>query len=859
MSEPTPMMKQYLSIKEQHKDAVLFFRMGDFYEMFRDDAREVSRLLNLTLTKRQGISMCGIPYHASQNYIGRLLKLGKKVAICEQTELPPKGKGLAKREVVEIITPGTIVEEDFLDKGSNNYLASIGYQGNDLNFSYIDLSTGAFFTSLSSLEGGGEFLRSELFRLAPGEIILQESLLERQDYQFLQEGLFILNKMPDWSFDTRAAEALLCKQFGLNSLKAFGIKSNSPLVLSPGVLIQYIEDTAKSLLPHISTLKVYSESDYLALDEATRKNLELVKNLQDGTKNYTLFEILDQTMTPMGTRLLKNWIQHPLKDYLPIQHRQERVELLHGEQIILQKLREELKPILDLERLTARVAMEKAHGKNLLAIGKSIGQYRHILNTLESNKELGELLNNKEIPREELDSLTDLLDRAILDEPSILLTEGRIIREGYNEELDHLRNLKKNSRQILDDYLESEKTNSGITTLKIKYNKIIGYFFDVTKSHLELVPKHFIRRQSLVGSERFTTERLGEIETEINSASDKIIELEKKLFLEVRSKVKEKLRLLQLVSDFFSQIDCLQSLAYCATINGYIKPILTENSSMDIINGRHPVVEYHLPPGEFIPNSLEIDSENVSFALITGPNMAGKSTFLRQTALITLMAQIGSFIPATAGTISIVDRIFCRVGATDNLARGESTFLVEMNETAYILRNSSSKSLIIMDEVGRGTSTEDGLSIAWAISEYLLDTIGAKTLFATHYHELSDIEHSRLKNLSLQVEERGQEILFLKKIKEGPSNNSYGIHVASLAGIPREVIGRAKEILQSIEKGEGKQIETRKMETATDQFGLFDEGEMILNDLEYLDINSMTPLEALNRLDNWKKRLSEQK
>ena len=539
MSETTPMMKQYLSIKEQHKDAVLFFRMGDFYEMFRDDAREVSKLLNLTLTKRQGILMCGIPYHASQNYIGRLLKLGRKIAICEQTEMPPKGKGIAKREVVEIITPGTIVDEDFLDKGSNNYLAAVGYDENVINFSYIDLSTGAFYTTLTPLEGGDDFLRSELFRLAPGELILQESLLEKDDFQFLREGSFFLNKMPDWTFDARAGEALLKKQLSLNSLKAFGIEGNSPLVMSPGVILEYIEETAKSLLPHIDSIKVYSESDFLALDEATRKNLELVRNLHDGSRHYTLLEILDHSMTPMGARQLKNWIQHPLKDMDPIMYRQSRVEVLHGDQLLLQKLREDLKPILDLERLTARVAMDKAHGKNLLAIGKSIGQYSLIHDIFEENKKAAELLRDPSISNRELSELTDLLDRAILDEPSILLTEGRIIRDGFNDELDHLRNLKQNSRQILDDYLNEERSSTGINNLKIKYNKIIGYFFDVTKSQLEQVPGHFIRRQSLVGSERYTTDRLAQIETEINNASDKIIELEKELFLEVRSEVKK--------------------------------------------------------------------------------------------------------------------------------------------------------------------------------------------------------------------------------------------------------------------------------------------------------------------------------
>jgi DNA mismatch repair protein MutS len=855
VSETTPMMRQYMSIKEQHKDAVLFFRMGDFYEMFRDDAKEVSKLLNLTLTSRQGILMCGIPYHASSNYIGRLLKMGKKVAICEQTEMPPKGKGIAKREVVEIITPGTVVDENYLDKGSNNYLAAIGYINNVINFSYIDLSTGSFYTTLTEFDRGDEFIKSEIFRLSPGEILLQDSLLEEKRFNFLEEGEYFLNKMPDWSFNIYSGEELLKKQFSTNSLKAFGIDDNSAHVLSAGVIIEYINDTAKSLLPHICDIKTYSENDYLALDEATRKNLELVRNLHDGSKHYTLFEVLDQSISPMGTRLIKNWIQHPLKDLNAILYRQERISFFHREQKILQELREALKPVLDLERLCSRVAMDKAHAKNLLAIGTSIKQYKVIKLLLSEIKELELLFYQQEIGEEKLNNLLELLNNSIAPEPSILLTEGRIIRDGYNEELDNLRKIKNNSRQILDEYLEGERQTTGITNLKIKYNRILGYFFDVTKSQLDNIPSHFNRRQSLVGSERFTTERLGEIENEINSASDKIIELEKTLFLKIRDQVKDKLLLLQRVSHFFSNIDCLQSLAYCATVNGYIKPELTLDRETKIIDGRHPVVEVHLPPGEFVPNSLILGSKENSFALITGPNMAGKSTYLRQTALITLMAQIGSFIPVTEGKISVVDRIFCRVGATDNLARGESTFLVEMNETAYILRNSTDKSLIIMDEVGRGTSTEDGLSIAWAVSEYLLDRIRAKTLFATHYHELTELNHNNMVNLSLKVEERGQNILFLKKITPEPSNNSYGIHVASLAGIPTEVILRAKEILTQIE-GKKNKISIAKKDSSKEQFNLFDEKDMVISDLNGLNIDNMTPIEALNRISQWKKQLS---
>lgn len=855
MAETTPMMRQYMSIKEQHKDAVLFFRMGDFYEMFREDAKEISKLLNLTLTSRQGILMCGIPYHASQNYIGRLLKLGKKIAICEQTELPPKGKGIAKREVVEIITPGTVVDENYLDKSNNNYLAALGYEGSLINFSYIDLSTGSFFTTLIDILKGCDFLRSELFRLSPGEIILQESLLEKKEYSFLKDGSYYLNKLPDWSFDHFGSIERLKRQFHVNNLKAYGIDESSPIVLSPGVILDYIEETSKSLLPHIRDIKVYHESDYLALDEATRKNLELVKNLQDGTKHYTLLEILDQTISPMGTRLMRSWIQHPLKDMSDILYRQRRVELLHKDQLALSKLREALKPVLDLERLSARVAMDKAHAKNLLAIGKTIGQYHSITLILSGSDLLSECLRDTSLDEEKLEDLSNLLKISITDEPSILLSEGRMIREGYNSDLDRLRGVKQNSRNILDEYLSREKEKTGIGNLKIKYNKIIGYFFDVTKSQLNLVPDYFIRRQSLVGSERFTTERLNEIETEIMTASEKIIELERELFLSIREEVKKNLPLLQKLSHYISHLDGYQALAYCATVNGYIKPVLTQGKKTDIINGRHPVVEHHLPPGDFISNSLEIGNDEINFALITGPNMAGKSTFLRQTALITLMAQMGSFIPATQGEISIVDRIFCRVGASDNLARGESTFLVEMNETAYILRNSTENSLIIMDEVGRGTSTEDGLSIAWAISEYLLNYIRAKTLFATHYHELTELNHPAMINLSLLVEEKGKEIIFLKKITQEPSNNSYGIHVASLAGIPESVIQRAREILIQIENKKQNISLITKKDQETEQITLFDENEMILSDISSLNIDNLTPLDALNHINNWKKRL----
>jgi len=872
MSEKTPMMRQYVSIKEQHKDAVLFFRMGDFYEMFKSDAVEVSRILNLTLTKRNGIQMCGIPYHAASNYIGRLLKAGKKIAICEQTAMPEKGKGIATREVVEIVTPGTVVDEDFLDNKSNNYLAAFGKHKDLYSFSFLDLSTAEFYVTSFSEDQIVENIRKEIFRISPGELLVQEDILEDKRFRFLQQGEFFLNSVENWRYDLRSSHVILKQHFSTVSMKGFGFDDNDPQLLSAGVLLSYIEETAKSVLPHIRSLKCYSDKDFLSLDEATQKNLELVRNLQNGGRHYTLLEILDETITSMGGRHLRNWILHPLCRIDDIQLRQNRISSLYKDQRNLMALRDHLKSVSDIERLSARVAMDKAHARDLLSLKSSIQQFEKVLELAAAVKDLlndqsGQIFDNASlgILDKELKPLCALLERAIMEEPSILLTEGKLIKKGYDSELDRLRMLKNNSRKLLDDYLDEEKKSSGIHNLKIKYNKIIGYFFEVSKGQLESVPEHFIRRQSLVNAERFSTDRLSSIEVELNNASDNILELEKKLFIGIRGQVKEKLAELQAVGLFFAELDSYQSLAYVATVRGYHKPEIHEDQDINIVMGRHPVVEAHLPPGEFVPNHSIFNQADRTFSLITGPNMAGKSTYLRQTALLVLMAQIGSFIPAQEASIGVVDKIFCRVGATDNLARGESTFLVEMNETSNILRNSTDQSLIIMDEVGRGTSTEDGLSIAWAISEYLMEHVRAKTLFATHYHELTQIESSRMINLSLEVREEGQKISFLKRVIESPSNNSYGIHVASLAGIPEEVIERAREILSFLEnrkKGSTSQenpipAKVPKAHTGKDQIDLFSREELIQSELKGLDINQITPLDALNLLARWKKEWSE--
>lgn len=845
-----------MSIKDKHKDAVLFFRMGDFYEMFKSDAEEVSRLLNLTLTKRHGIPMCGIPYHAAQNYIGRLLQAGKKIAICEQISLPKDGKGIAVRDVVEIITPGTVVDESFLDKRSNNYMAAIGQIRKEMVFSYVDLSTGEFWATSFSGDHQDDFVKKEIGRLNPSEILLQESLMDQAYFRSLaSRPNLVVNKIPDWLFDQESSLNSLKEQFHVSNLKGFGFQDHDRAIAAAGVLLDYLKDTARHYLTHLRGIRRYEDDRFVALDEATQKNLELLRNMNDGSSAFTLLSVLDETQTSMGARMLRQWIMNPLRYPEDIIYRQERVKKFYHNQLLMQDVRNILSGILDIERLTARVGLDKAHAKDLLSLRISLEKIFQIEDRVVSEKL--DLLVCTSGEKAVLTEICGLLGRSIADEPSILLHEGKMIREGYHSELDELKILKNHSRQILDDYLQGIKDETGISNLKLKYNKIIGYFLEVSKGQAEAVPDTFIRRQSLVGAERFTTDRLGELESSINSASEKIVELERSLFIEIREGLKQHIPLLQDICNKLAELDCYQSLSYTATIRGYSCPEILDERELDLQGGRHPVVEAYLPQGEFIPNEVSLKDENGFFALITGPNMAGKSTYLRQTALIVLMAQMGSFIPADQGRVGTVDKIFCRVGASDNLARGESTFLVEMNETAHILRNASNRSLVIMDEIGRGTSTNDGLSIAWSIAEHLLDDLQCKTLFATHYHELTGIQHPSLCNLSLSVQETGDDIVFLKKIKKGPANNSYGIHVASLAGLPDTVVGRARQILQSMEQGGDNSIMTvpAALKNAPEQRNLFDSNEIVLDQLKNMNLNQMTPLDALNTLSALQKNL----
>jgi len=855
------MMRQYRNIKSKHRDTILFFRLGDFYEMFEQDAAEASHLLDLTLTKRNGIPMCGIPYHASQGYISRLLKAGKKIAICEQTHIPKAG--LATREVVEVVTPGTVVDENLLEAGVNNYLLCLGRSGRMIAIAYIDLSTADFYASHFPHEQRYERFKRELLSLAPRELLVQESLLaedpQLENLLREHEGL-VINRLPDWSYDLQSNRELLKEQFRVTSLRGFGLEEDSPEILTAGVLLSYLGDTAKGVLTHIRNLQVYTDTNFMGLDESTLRNLEISRNLNDRSKRYTLLEVLDQTRTAIGARKLKRWLLKPLKDIDQINRRLDLTAFFHRNQIVLSNVREQLGRLFDLERLSSRVALEKAHAKDLLALKSSLFSAKAVAELLEDHPEVAPQFNELRGNLGELEELLDLLERAILEEPAIQINEGNLIKPGYDDELDRMRDVKENARTLLKAYLDEEREKTGIPSLKLKYNRIIGYFLEVSKSNLKAIPPYFIRRQTLVGGERFCTEALSDLESKIHNASEQIVELERKHFLAVRASVRERLDRILAVSGVVSELDVLQSFAFAATLYAYTRPVLVGEKILQIKEGRHPVVEAHLPGGSFVPNDLDLKQGGKIFVLLTGPNMAGKSTYLRQSALIVLMAQIGSFVPASEATIGIVDSIFCRVGATDNLARGESTFLVEMSETANILRSATNRSLIIMDEVGRGTGTKDGLSIAWAVSEYILKHIGAFTLFATHYHELTALKHKRLKNLSMAVLERDREIVFLKQVREGPTDNSYGIHVAQLAGVPLEVVHRAEEMLIDLKENGSWNLQSKTEAPAAGppaQPMLFTLEQVLHDEIRSLDISRITPIDALNRIAEWQRELRE--
>ena len=872
--QPTPMMAQYLSIKSKYPDTILFFRLGDFYEMFDEQAVEVSKLLNLTLTKRVSVPMCGIPFHASKIYIARLLRLGKKIAVCEQVTLP-NGKGLVERRVTEIITPGTTFEEDYLERGSNNFLASIVPVkiGKDTvySFAWLDVSTAVFEACSWKKEMHADEAPKNISRVSPCELLLPKSLENEPVISRVVSAMpnTIVSYYQDWQFNAEISYKKLVSQFKTVNLRSFSLEEDSPEIIPAGFLLEYAAKNAGTDLTHISGISLYRESKYLNLDESSRKNLELTVNLRDGSSRFTLFEVINHTCTPMGSRLLRQRISSPLTDEKQIKYRQNEVQILVDNPTCAENLRSILQETSDVERLSSRIAMDRAHAKDLLALKKSLDCY------VAMKKETARfnLFSND---TEQAEKVSEMIGKAIKDDPSIFLTEGNMIARGWSEELDRLHDIQTNFSTVLDNYLEEEKHRTGISSLKIRYNRQNGYYIEVTKSNLALVPEDYILKRAFVNGERYTTRKLEKLENDLLSSSEKIIELEKDLFIALRDNLKSYVRYFFVCAEEIAELDVTASNAWCAKHFHWVCPEVDNSNAFDIEQGRHPVVEFHLPEGSFVPNDIYLDEK--PFALITGPNMAGKSTYLRQNALITVLAQIGAFVPAEKAHLGVVDKIFCRVGASDNLARGESTFLVEMTETANILRSATSKSLIIMDEVGRGTSTEDGLSIAWAVSEFLLNTIKAKTLFATHYHELTRLTHDSLQLLCLEVLETSGEVVFLKRIKEGASENSYGLHVARLAGIPQKVIDRAKKIIAVLqqhspatetiisdensavevaaEKNGTKAEAVKELKTANNAPGLFSEEELVLEEILSLNIDELTPLEALKNLARWQKQLS---
>ena len=865
----TPMMIQYRGIKEKYKNEVVFFRLGDFYEMFDEDAVEVSRLLNLTLTHRASRPMCGIPYHAAKIYIARLLRLGKKIVICEQVgEIPKGGKGITERKVVEIITPGTAVEAEYLEGNRANYLAALSITKAKAGFAFIDVTTSSFRATSWPASKMAENFGKELNRAAPRELLLPASLKNNEAIKSVISayGSISVSYYPDWDFSAELSYKKLTAQFKTANLKAYGLEEDSPEIVPAGFLLDYLEKTTNTVLPHISSIRVYSDSEYLIMDDSSRRNLEVISNMREGGTQFTLLECVDFTKTAMGGRLLRNWLLFPLTNLRQIEDRQTKVASFVENRNLLEKLKTDLGSILDVERLAGRIAMERAHAKDLQALRAS----------LESWSRIKEYLGQYDfsfISDENSVTICSLIQKAILEDPATSLTEGGIIKAGWSEELDHWRGLHDNFNQILSEYEAEEREKTGISTLRVKYTNAAGYFIEVSKGKLGAVPAHFIMRRALVNGDRYTTERLQQLEAELNESSTKILELERDLFVEIRSSLAKYIPYLLQVADEIANTDAAASFAQAAIEHNWIRPEIEESTHFEIKDGRHPVVENHLPTGEFVPNDALLSAEDESipsFALITGPNMAGKSTYLRQNALIALLAQTGSFVPASRARLGIVDRIFCRVGASDNLAKGESTFLVEMTETANILHAATKKSLVIMDEVGRGTSTEDGLAIARAVSEYLLDTIGCKTFFATHYHELSRMEHPSLKMLCMDVLEKNGSVVFLRKVKEGVTGNSYGIHVAKLAGIPQAVIDRANVILSHIQAlandnpvilddVPAKSSESEKtLAAAPVNPGLFSDEEIIISEILSVDTDNLTPLNALQIIVRWKKALSGQ-
>ena len=868
MAEYSPMMQHYIATKEQYKDCILFYRLGDFYEMFFDDAITASRELELTLTgkdcgQEERAPMCGIPFHAAEVYISRLIGKGYKVAICEQLEDPKFAKGIVKRDVIRVVTPGTVIESNMLDEKKNNYIMSIYKNGLFFGMAVCDISTGDFFAT--QINGNNNFARllDEISRYSPAEIVVNEMMFastEEKDKIRERFECYISreeNKKFEDNYENLINEYSV--RFEGRDLKEVDDKTLA--IIASNGLITYMNETQKVKLEHINKINVYSVAKFMSLDINTRRNLELTEKMRDKSKKGTLLWVLDKTCTSMGGRMLRRWINDPLIDVNEINNRLDSVKELKDSQMLKGEIIDCLKKVYDIERLIGKIAYKNANGRDLISLKNSLGQLPELKVVLSKcNSKMLKILS-KEL--DELKDVYNLIEASIVEEPPISVKEGGLIKIGYNEEIDQYKTATTDGKKWIVELEAKEKEETGIKNLKVGYNKVFGYYFEVTKSYLSQVPDRYIRKQTLTGAERYITEELKDLEEKTVGAQEKLVDLEYNVFQEIRASIANQIQRIQKTANVVSTLDVLTSFATVALDLNYCMPIVDNSGEINIKEGRHPVIEKMLPAGSFIENDTYLNKESDRLSIITGPNMAGKSTYMRQVALVTLMAQIGSFVPASYAKIGVVDKIFTRVGASDDLSMGQSTFMVEMIEVANILKDATNNSLVILDEIGRGTSTYDGLSIAWAVAEYIAnkEKCGAKTLFATHYHELIELADKKegIKNYSIAIKEKGEDIIFLRKIVEGGTDESYGIHVARLAGVPKIVTKRANEILTSLERKSmlsGKKQEKENKKVVEGQFDMFNYklGE-IAHEIDKINLNELTPIDALNTLLKIKEKM----
>ena len=869
MAEYSPMMQKYFETKEQYKDCILFYRLGDFYEMFFDDAITASRELEITLTGRdcgqeERAPMCGVPYHAAETYIARLIAKGYKVAICEQLSDPKTTKGMVERDVIRVVTPGTIVESNMLEERKNNFIMAIFKTGIYFGISLCDISTGEFYSSEVKQTNNFAQVLDEIARFNPSELVVNSMMYDcKEEMDKIKERFEVyITKFEDEFFTSDCKE--LKQNFNLTDTAnnpVENIEEKQIAIASINALLEYLKQTQKTSLEHINKIIIYNISKYMSLDINARRNLEVTEKLRDKSKKGTLLWVLDKTSTSMGGRLLRRWLSDPLIDVVEINKRLNAVKELKEEIMLRGDIVDSLKKVYDIERLAGKMAYGNANARDMISLKSSLAKLPDVKKTLGNAKSdyLKEVYENLD----ELSDVHDLIEKSIVDEPPISVKEGGIIKLGYNEEIDELKRATTDGKNWIIKIEAIEREKTGIKNLKVGFNKVFGYYIEVTKSFLSLVPDRFIRKQTLTNAERYITEELKEIENKVLGAEEKVVNLEYNAFTEIREEISKNIKRLQKSATMVATLDVLTSFAQVAEDMNYCMPEVKQNGIIDIKDGRHPVIEKMLPTGSFVQNDTYLDKDENRLAIITGPNMAGKSTYMRQVALITLMAQVGSFVPATSAKIGVVDKIFTRVGASDDLSMGQSTFMVEMMEVATILKEATSNSLVILDEIGRGTSTYDGLSIAWAVAEFISnkEKCGAKTLFATHYHELTELENrlEGVKNYQIAVKEKGEDIIFLRKILKGGTDESYGIHVAKLAGVPKDVTQKANEILRTLERKSilrDKKDEKKDKKQVDGQFDMFNyKLAEIAHEIDQIDLNALTPIDALNTLVRMKEKM----